>query len=118
MPRSLLADLVERDPDEHLPERAGMVERILSFGRAAEKGAEHRLQDVVGIDAAFQLAAELRGGQFPESLAEALKEFLGGGLIARLPAAHDVLDRRRTCHGTDSLGNKNSTNHPQWLLPL
>lgn len=89
-----------------------MVEAILPFGRAAKEGAEDRLEDVVGVDAAFQLAAELRGGQFPESLAEALKELLGGGLIAGLPAAHDVLDRRRTCHATDSLGNKNSTNHP------
>lgn len=95
-----------------------MVEAVLAFGRTAEEGAEHRLEDVVGIDAAFQLPADLRRGQFPKPLAEALKKFFSGGLIARLLADHDVLDRLRTSHGTTTFGDKSSTNHPFGLRPF
>ena len=72
-----------------------MIDGVLALGGAAKKGAEYRLQNVVGIDPAFQPAVNLHGSQVPKPLTVFLKKLCCRRLVTGLPPNQNVLDWHR-----------------------
>jgi hypothetical protein len=61
-------DLVQPDDQEQLPQLVAVRHVVLPGRGPAEEGAEHRLDDVLGVHAALQVRRGLRGGQGAELL--------------------------------------------------
>ncbi len=82
MVRPQVADLVERQYEEQLPQLVPFRDLIQTLGRAAKKGSKYRLNDVLGVEPGRQSRGDLRRRQCLQTGCIFEKQLGGGVLLA------------------------------------
>jgi hypothetical protein len=94
--------LAHRDAHQELPELGRAVDGELALGVAAEKGAEHGLDDVLAVHPAGQFAAKVLFGHARELAGVPGVELLRRLRVAGAPALDQVGKRDEFFHENKS----------------
>jgi hypothetical protein len=87
------ANFLNRHDDQERPEFPIFRDVVETLARFAEERSEHRLNDVIGIEPAFQVVPDFLAGNRADALNVPLIQFLRGTLVAGAIALQKQLIR-------------------------